>query len=200
MIGTLITEAGSGLDLVARLATVTVLFLLFIYALVIVSALKLRGQDEDEGTYRANTPLLFVGLAGNLAILAWSVYDDPWSLLWCAGLVARRRRAVPARVLLRPAGPARGLRAGRPELVVGSVSFLRRFAPGSGCFRRVALAIGGCLRDGEPRGLPALRSLAHGCQTQPRLAGRSALRLRSAVGVGAAWLAGRAEVSSPPRP
>ena len=88
VIGTLITEAGSGLDLVARLATVTVLFLLFIYALVIVSALKLRGQDEDEGTFQANTPLLFVGLAGNLAILAWSVYDDPWSLLWCAGLVA----------------------------------------------------------------------------------------------------------------
>ena len=66
---------------------VTVVFLLFIYALVIVSCLKLRGQDEDERTYRANTPLLFVGLAGNLAILAWSVYDDPTSLLWCAGLV-----------------------------------------------------------------------------------------------------------------
>ena len=63
------------------------LFLLFIYGLVIVSCLKLRGQDEDENTYRANTPLLFVGLAGNLAILAWSVYDDPTSLLWCAGLV-----------------------------------------------------------------------------------------------------------------
>jgi len=88
VVGTVITEAGSGLDLVARLATVTVLFLLFIYALVIVSALRLRGQDEDEGTFHANKALLFVGLAGNLAILAWSVYDDPWSLLWCAGLVA----------------------------------------------------------------------------------------------------------------
>ena len=65
----------------------TVLFLLFIYALVIVSALKLRGQDEDERTFRANTPLLYVGLVGNVAILAWSVYDDPTSLLWCAGLV-----------------------------------------------------------------------------------------------------------------
>ena len=72
----------------ARLATVTVVFLLFIYALVIVSALKLRGQDEDEHTFRANTPLLVVGLVGNLAILVWSVYDDPTSLLWCAGLVA----------------------------------------------------------------------------------------------------------------
>ncbi|MGB0102080.1 MAG: APC family permease [Nocardioides sp.] len=88
VVGTLLTQAGSGLDLVARLATVTVLFLLFIYALVIVSALKLRGQDEDERTFRANTPLLVVGLVGNVAIFCWSVYDDPTSLLWCAGLVA----------------------------------------------------------------------------------------------------------------
>lgn len=88
VIGTVLTQAGAGLDLVARLATVTVLFLLFIYALVIVSALKLRGQDEDERTFRASTPLLVVGLVGNLAILCWSIYDDPASLLWCAGLLA----------------------------------------------------------------------------------------------------------------
>ena len=111
----MLTQAGSGLDLVARLATVTVLFLLFIYCLVIVSALKLRGQDEDENTYRANTPLLFVGLAGNLAILAWSINDDPTSLLWCAGLIGVGHRAVPHRVPLRPAGPARGFRTGRPQ-------------------------------------------------------------------------------------
>lgn len=88
VVGYVITQAGSGLDLVARLATVTVLFLLFIYALVIVSALKLRGQDEDERTFRANTGLLVVGLVGNLAILGWTVYDDPTSLLWCAALLA----------------------------------------------------------------------------------------------------------------
>ncbi|MDF1602354.1 APC family permease [Nocardioides sp. YIM 152315] len=88
VVGTALTQAGSGLDLVARLATVTVLFLLFIYALVIVSALKLRGHEEDERTFRANTPLLVVGLVGNIAIFGWSVYDDPTSLLWCAGLVA----------------------------------------------------------------------------------------------------------------
>ncbi|MFC7494293.1 MULTISPECIES: APC family permease [unclassified Nocardioides] len=87
VVGTLITQAGAGLDLVARLATVTVLFLLFIYGLVIVSALRLRGQDEDERTFRASTPLLVVGLLGNLAIFCWSVYDDPTSLLWCAALV-----------------------------------------------------------------------------------------------------------------
>jgi amino acid transporter len=88
IIGTIVLEAGGGIDLVDRLALVTVVFLLFIYALVIVACLKLRGQDEDERTFRANTPLLFVGLAGNLAILGFSIYDDPTSLIWCAGLVA----------------------------------------------------------------------------------------------------------------
>ncbi|GAB6983604.1 APC family permease [Nocardioides pyridinolyticus] len=88
VIGSVITSAGGSIDLVGRLATVTVVFLLAIYALVIVTALKLRGQDEHEKTFRANTPLLYVGLVGNLAILAWTVYDDPTSLLWCAGLIA----------------------------------------------------------------------------------------------------------------
>jgi amino acid transporter len=76
-----------GTPLVERLALVTVVFLLFIYALVILSCLKLRGQDEDERTYRANTPLLYLGFLGNLAILGFSIYDDPTSLLWCAALL-----------------------------------------------------------------------------------------------------------------
>jgi len=77
-----------GVSLVERLALVTVVFLLFIYSLVIVSCLRLRGQDEDERCFRASTPLLVVGLLGNVAILVWSINDDPTSLLWCAGLVA----------------------------------------------------------------------------------------------------------------
>jgi amino acid transporter len=77
-----------GASLIERLSLVTVLFLLFIYALVIISCLKLRGHDESEKTFRANTPLLFVGLLGNIAIFGWSVYDDPTSLIWCAGLIA----------------------------------------------------------------------------------------------------------------
>ena len=63
-------------------------FLLFIYALVIVACLKLRGKDETEDTYRANTPLLVVGILGNLAVLAYTLIDDPAALLWVAGLLA----------------------------------------------------------------------------------------------------------------
>ena len=87
IIGTLLNEAGFGIDIVARLATVTVVLLLFIYAMVIVSRLKLRGQDETGETFRANTVLLGVGLVGNALLLGYVVYDDPASLIWCAGLV-----------------------------------------------------------------------------------------------------------------
>jgi len=86
--GYAVTAAGGGIDLVNRLALVTVVFLLAIYALVIVTCLKLRGHDEDERAFRANTPLLLVGLVGNLAILYYAIYDDPTSLIWCAGLLA----------------------------------------------------------------------------------------------------------------
>ncbi|WP_122818536.1 APC family permease [Nocardioides pantholopis] len=77
----------SGAD-IARLATVTVVFTLFIYALVIVSALKLRGHDEDERTFTAPRALLLLGIIGNMVLLVYVVYDDPASLLWCAALLA----------------------------------------------------------------------------------------------------------------
>ena len=76
------------LDIVDRLATITVVFLLFIYALVIVACLKLRGSDETDETYRANTPLLILGILGNLAVLVYTLIDDPDSLFWVAGLLA----------------------------------------------------------------------------------------------------------------
>ena len=76
------------LDIVDRLATITVVFLLFIYALVIVACLKLRGKDEGPGVYRANTPLLILGILGNLAVLAYTLIDDPAALFWVAGLLA----------------------------------------------------------------------------------------------------------------
>jgi APA family basic amino acid/polyamine antiporter len=80
--------ADEQLDIVDRLATITVVFLLFIYALVIVACLKLRGKDETSDTYRANTPLLIVGIIGNLAVLAYTLIDDPDALFWVAGLLA----------------------------------------------------------------------------------------------------------------
>jgi amino acid transporter len=86
--GTLLNGSGVGIDLVTRLATVTVVLLLVVYVMVIVSALKLRGTDEGERVYRAPTVLLAAGIAGNLVLLGWVVYDDPGSLLWCGALVA----------------------------------------------------------------------------------------------------------------
>ena len=80
--------ADEQLDIVDRLATITVVFLLFIYALVIVSCLKLRGKDERPDTYRANTPLLIAGIVGNLAVLTYTLIDDPEALYWVAGLLA----------------------------------------------------------------------------------------------------------------
>ena len=88
------SQAGAGLpaddqlDIVDRLATITVVFLLFIYALVIVACLKLRGKDEGPHVYKANTPLLIVGIVGNLTVLAYTLIDDPASLYWVAGLLA----------------------------------------------------------------------------------------------------------------
>ena len=87
-VGALLKLVNPDLDIVATLANVTVVFLLFIYALVIVSALKLRGTEEREDTYRANTPLLYVGIVGNVVLLAYVIIDDPSSLLWVAGLLA----------------------------------------------------------------------------------------------------------------
>jgi amino acid transporter len=87
VVGSMLNDA-IGIDVVTTLANVTVVFLLFIYGLVIVAALKLRGTDEHAESYRANTPLLYVGLIGNAVLLVYVVVDDPSSLLWVAGLLA----------------------------------------------------------------------------------------------------------------
>ncbi len=86
-VGTVFTALG-GPDVVARLATITVVFLVVVYALVIVCALKQRGKDEHPGVFRASTPLLLVGIVGNAAVLVYTVVDDPTSLLWVGGLLA----------------------------------------------------------------------------------------------------------------
>jgi amino acid transporter len=87
VVGSMLNDA-IGIDVVTTLANVTVVFLLFIYGLVIVAALKLRGKDEHGESFRANTALLYVGLLGNAVLLVYVIVDDPSSLLWVAGLLA----------------------------------------------------------------------------------------------------------------
>jgi APA family basic amino acid/polyamine antiporter len=122
LIGAAIRSSQAGLptdeqlDIVDRLATITVVFLLFIYALVIVACLKLRGTDEGPDIYRANTPLLIVGILGNLAVLVYTLIDDPDALFWVAGLLG----VGLALYILQNAfgkkdGGARGTGSGTPE-------------------------------------------------------------------------------------
>ena len=87
VIGQALSSVDASLDIVGRLAAVTVIFLLFIYALVIISCLKLRGEGETHDSYRANTFLLYLGVVGNVVLLGYVVYDDPRSLYWVVGLL-----------------------------------------------------------------------------------------------------------------
>jgi amino acid transporter len=111
LVGALLNRVGVGVDVVERLALVTVVFTLFIYALVIISALKLRGQEEREDVYHAPTPLLWIGIVGNMLLLAYVVIDDPGSLWWCAGLLVLGGTLFVAQQLFghrdRSAGPDR---------------------------------------------------------------------------------------------
>jgi basic amino acid/polyamine antiporter, APA family len=72
---------------VERLATVTVVFLIFIYALVCAAALKLRRERVAHEHYTAPTALLVVGILGNVALLAYTVVTDPGSLTYCGVLL-----------------------------------------------------------------------------------------------------------------
>ncbi len=73
---------------VATLASASVVFLLFIYGLVIITALKLRGDEEHpDASFHAPTPLLYLGLLGNAGLLVYTIQDDPSLLLYCGGLL-----------------------------------------------------------------------------------------------------------------
>lgn len=87
LVGGLLNRLGLGVDVVSRLATVTVLLLLVVYVMVILAALKLHGQDETERNFKAPLPVLVFGLLANLGLTAYVVQDDPFALVWCAGLV-----------------------------------------------------------------------------------------------------------------
>ena len=73
---------------VERLAAVTVLFLIAVYALVCVSALKLRKDTVDHDHYRAPTWTLYAGLVTNLGLLVNTVLDDPGAVGYAAIMVA----------------------------------------------------------------------------------------------------------------
>jgi amino acid transporter len=73
---------------VDRLATVTVLFLIVVYGMVCLAALKLRGTPVEHEHYSAPLVILGAGVVANVAILVHTMIDDPGSILWCAAIVA----------------------------------------------------------------------------------------------------------------
>jgi APA family basic amino acid/polyamine antiporter len=73
---------------VDRLATVTVLFLIVVYAMVCLAAIKLRSARVEHDHYRAPLAILVMGVLANAGILIHTVVDDPSSVLWCAAILA----------------------------------------------------------------------------------------------------------------
>lgn len=73
---------------VDRLATVTVLFLIVVYGMVCLAALKLRSSRVEHRHYTAPTALLVTGVIANAAILVYTMIDDPGSIVWCGGILA----------------------------------------------------------------------------------------------------------------
>lgn len=73
---------------VDRLATVTVLFLIVVYGMVCLAALKLRSSRVEHRHYTAPTFLLVAGVVANAAILVYTMVDDPGSIVWCGGILA----------------------------------------------------------------------------------------------------------------
>ena len=73
---------------VATLASASVVFLLFIYALVIIACLKLRKESEERAAFTAPTALLYLGILGNAGLLAYTILDDPSLLGYCGVLLA----------------------------------------------------------------------------------------------------------------
>ena len=88
------SQAGAGvpadeqLDIVDRLATITVVFLLFIYALVIVACLKLRGKDEHPTCTGPTPRCCSSASSATWPCSSYTLIDDPASLYWVAGLLA----------------------------------------------------------------------------------------------------------------
>jgi len=88
VVGGLLNRAGVGVDVVERLSLVTVVLTLAIYLMVIFACLKLTNEGVHDESFRAPRVLLAIGILGNVALLAYVVIDDPFALVWCAGLIA----------------------------------------------------------------------------------------------------------------
>ena len=67
---------------VERLAAVTVLFLIAVYALVCVAALKLRKDKVEHDHYRSPTWILWAGLFANIGLLVNTIIDDPGAVAY----------------------------------------------------------------------------------------------------------------------
>ncbi len=73
---------------VNRLAVVTTLFLIVVYGMVCLSAIRLRRTRVDHDHYSAPLVILVAGVVANAAILVHTTIDDPGSLVWCAAILA----------------------------------------------------------------------------------------------------------------
>ncbi|WP_311210774.1 MULTISPECIES: APC family permease [unclassified Aeromicrobium] len=73
---------------VDRLAEVTVVFLIIVYGMVCLAAIKLRGTAVDHDHYSAPALILYTGVVANVAILIYTVRDDPATLRWCGAILA----------------------------------------------------------------------------------------------------------------
>lgn len=73
---------------VERLAAVTVLFLIAVYALVCVAALKLRKDTVEHDHYRSPTWILWAGLFANIGLLVNTVIDDPGAVAYSGVMIA----------------------------------------------------------------------------------------------------------------
>jgi len=68
---------------VENLATVTILFLIAVYAMVCLAALVLRRNLVNHDHYRAPTVLLYLGIAANLTLMGYTAVTEPSSLVYC---------------------------------------------------------------------------------------------------------------------
>ena len=112
IVGTLLNRPGADIDVVERLATVTVVFLLFIYALVIVvlpqAARPRRGRGDLPRQHRH---CWSSGCSATSCLLGYVVYDDPPRCYWvrrparrsasCCSWSSTRRSEPPGTVGIR---------------------------------------------------------------------------------------------------